>query len=554
MIPQLSEVMLSFLVLSFALGALAHNPTVSLDRANVTGIQVNGTIDKFLGMPFAQPPVGGLRFRLPVNISSYNQSFDATEYGYTCINQNSTSSNNLFGAVASLAGDIGRLLDRNNSSASPPQDEDCLTLNVLRPSNIEANASLPVLVWIYGGGFEGGSTFGFDELTTNVVNRSIAMEKPVILVSINYRLNAFGFLASQEVADEGVGNLGLQDQREGLRWIQRYIGAFGGNSSHVTIWGQSAGAISAALQMVAYNGTDEGLFHAAFMQSGAPVPIGNITNGQPYYDVLLNATGCTGQNDTLSCLRSAPLANLTEGINQTPGIYAYQSLALAWTPRADGTFLVENPQRLVEADRILHIPIVSGNTDDEGTIFAGSTLNITTDPQFENYVKTIFIPGATDEDLEPLWDAYTSDPAGGSPFNTSFAGALTPQYKRMAAFQGDAVFQAPRRFFLQHQSGKQPMWSYLSRRDKEVPFLGSFHSSDLLIGLLNDYVIQFANDYDPNLGDASDAPEWPQYTKEEPNMYNFAPLLEGGRITVTQDTYREEGMGLLSNLSLRFPL
>ncbi|KAH6874982.1 carotenoid ester lipase [Coprinopsis sp. MPI-PUGE-AT-0042] len=546
--------MLSFLLLSLALGALAQSPTVSLDQANVTGTQVNGTIDKFLGIPFAQPPVGDLRFRLPVNITSYNQSFDATQYGYTCINQNSSSSTNPFGAAASLFSDLQEIFDQNSTSVDIPEDEDCLTLNVLRPSGIDANASLPVLVWIYGGGFEGGSTIGYDELTTSIVNRSIEMEKPMVVVSMNYRLNAFGFLASQEVADEGVGNIGLHDQREALRWIQRYIGAFGGNSSHVTIWGQSAGAISASLQMVAYNGTDEGLFHAAFMQSGAPIPIGNLTGGQPYYNDLVNATGCGGQNDTLSCLRSVPVANLTAGINQSPGIYAYQSLALAWTPRADGIFLTEHPQRLVEADKVVHVPMVCGNVDDEGTVFAGSTLNITTDAEFETYVKTIFIPGASEEDLESLWEAYPSDPSKGSPFDTSALNAITPQFKRMAAFQGDVVFQAPRRFFLQHQSGKQPIWSYLSRRSKELPILGSFHSSEIVANLLNDYVIQFTNDHDPSLGGTDDLPDWPQYTNESPNMYNFGPALLGSKIEITQDTYREEGMGLLSNLSLRFPL
>ncbi|KAH6916593.1 carotenoid ester lipase [Coprinopsis sp. MPI-PUGE-AT-0042] len=543
--------MLPFLFLNLALGALAQNPTVRLDQATVTGTRLDGTIDKFLGIPFAQPPVGDLRFRLPAKINSYNESFDATQYGFSCIQQNAPTSANPLEPVALLLSEIRDLFQ----PAPPiPQDEDCLTLNVVRPAGVAANASLPVLVWIYGGGFAGGSTLAFDGIVTSVVNRSIALEKPVVLVSINYRVNAFGFLASQEVADEGTGNFGLQDQREALRWIQRYIGAFGGNSSHVTIWGQSAGAISAGLQMVANNGTDEGLFHAAFLQSGAPVPLGPLTGGQPYYDDLVNATGCSGENDTLSCLRSVPIANLTEGINQSPGTFAYQSVAIPWAPRADGIFLTDHPQRLIEADKVVHIPTVCGVVDDEGTLFAGSTLNVTTDEEFETYVKTIFFPGASEEDLEPLWKAYPSNTSEGSPFDTLYFNAATPQFKRMAAFQGDVLFQAPRRFFLQHQAGKQPMWSYLSRRSKELPILGSFHASDIVANFLYDYLIQFANEYDPNVGGADEVPEWPQYTKESPNMYNFGPAFLDYKIEITQDTYREEGMTLLSSLSLRFPL
>ncbi|KAH6874981.1 carotenoid ester lipase, partial [Coprinopsis sp. MPI-PUGE-AT-0042] len=518
--------MLPFLLLSLALGALAQNPTVRLDQATVTGTRLDGKIDKFLGIPFAQPPVGDLRFRLPVKIDSYNESFDATQYGDT--------------KFATLF----------QPAAPTPQDEDCLTLNVVRPAGIAANASLPVLVWIYGGGFAAGSTVEFDGIVTSVVNRSIALEKPVVLVSINYRVNAFGFLASQEVADEGTGNFGLQDQREALRWIQRYIGAFGGNSSHVTMWGESAGAISAGLQMVANNGTDEGLFHAAFMQSGAPVPLGDLTGGQPYYDDLVNATGCSGQNDTLSCLRSVPIANLTEGINQSPGIFAYQSVAIPWAPRADGTFLTDNPQRLVEADKVVHIPTVCGGVDDEGTLFAGSTVNVTTDTEFETYVKTIFFPDASEEDLEPLWKAYPSNTSEGSPFDTLYYNAVTPQFKRMAAFQGDVLFQAPKRFFLQHQAGKQPTWSYCELLTSRL----GFHASDLVANFLHDYLIQFANEYDPNVGGADEVPEWPQYTKESPNVYTFSPAFLDNKIEITQDTFREAGMTLLSSLSLRFPM
>jgi len=305
--------------------------------------------------------------------------------------------------------------------------------------------------------------------------------------------------------------------------------------------------------MLAFDGDAQGLFHAAFMQSGAPIPVGNITGGQSHYDALVNSCGCSGQNDTLSCLRNTSLSNLTDAINESPGLFAYQSLVLAWLPRADGVFLTDEPQRLVREDKVAKVPMVSGNVDDEGTLFAQSSTNVTSDDEFREYVKSVWLPNASETMLDRLYDAYPSDPSDGSPFNTSFVSAITPQYKRMAAFQGDAVFQAPRRYFLKQQAGKQPVWSYLSRRLKLLPILGSFHASDLYLDLLDDYVIQFANTHDPNLGNSEGGTSWPEYTIDEPNMYTF-PRTEGGDIEVTQDTYRENAMKALTNVSLQWPL
>jgi acetylcholinesterase len=144
--------------------------------------------------------------------------------------------------------------------------------------------------------------------------------------------------------------------------------------------------------------------------------------------------------------------------------------------------LPDNPQKLVQQGKVMNIPIVSGNVshlicayhlsnpglidiligsvDDEGTLFSLSSRNVTTEQEFEQYVSSVFIPGASSSELAPLWSYYPSDPTDGSPFNTSVLNEITPQYKRIAAFQGDVVFQAPRRWFLEHLSGKQKLWSY----------------------------------------------------------------------------------------------
>ncbi|KAF8194385.1 alpha beta-hydrolase [Mycena galopus ATCC 62051] len=533
-----------------AVGAALAAPTVTLDAGTFIGTAGTNT-ESFLGIPFAQPPVGDLRFRLPVANAPYNGTHTATALGPGCPQQ-AIKLPILTGLPQEVVDDVtgsiyGTLF---------PSSEDCLTLNVIKPTTATATSKLPVVAWIFGGGFEVGSPQMYDG--TTIVERSIALGEPVIYVSMNYRLSAFGFLASAEVRAAGVGNLGLQDQRQALRWIQTYISDFGGDPTKVTIWGESAGAISVSLQMLANGGDTEGLYRAAFMESGSPIPVGHIENGQKYYDQIVAQTGCSGASDTLECLRTVPFATLLAAQNETPFIFSYQSLILAWLPRVDGIFLSDDPQRLVQEGKVANVPFVTGDCDDEGTLFSLSTLNITTDEQFITYIQTFWSPNATAAQLNTLNTVYPSDPIDGSPFNTGLLNAITPQFKRIAAFQGDAVFQAPRRFFQQSLSGKQNQWAFLSQREKAVPILGSFHGSDILNvyfdGELTDYVrssvsINFIFTLDPN---GPIVPEWPGYTTESPNLLT---LLDGLFPTaITQDTYRAAGIQFLTNLTLEFPV
>lgn len=149
--------------------------------------------------------------------------------------------------------------------------------------------------------------------------------------------------------------------------------------------GESAGAISAALHMVTNGGNTNGLFRGAFMvrsypspqhsfpdisfrqQSGSPIPVGDISNGQPYYDHIVSQVGCSSAADTLACLRTVSWASLSAAINSTPMIFAYQSLQLAWLPRVDGVFLTAPPFQLVSSGSVANIPFVTGDCDDEGT-------------------------------------------------------------------------------------------------------------------------------------------------------------------------------------------
>ncbi|PPR02347.1 hypothetical protein CVT24_011691 [Panaeolus cyanescens] len=530
-------------------------PTVTLDSATVTGT-TEGSLQKFLGIPFAQPPVGDLRFRLPQPLPPYNGTINATSYGAMCPQQAAPFPIGLPDFLNFTDPLLRHIFQHNGTEKDdPPESEDCLTINVIKPANVSADAKLPVIAWIFGGGFERGSAQGYDEQGTYAVNRSIELGQPVIYVAMNYRVSAWGFLASQEVLNAGEGNAGLVDQRMALEWIQKYINFFGGDSTKVTLWGQSAGAISASLQMLPYGGNNTGLFRGAFMQSGAPIPVGNITGGQMYYDSLVSQTGCSGRDDTLACLRTVPLDNLKAAVNNTPNYFSYQACLRTHFPfynLADGVFLQDNPQRLLQEGKFMtNVTIVTGNVDDEGTVFSLSSRNVTTDNEYEEYISTNFLPMANSETLEPLWDAYPSNIRDGSPFDTSVLNAITPQYKRISAFQGDAVFQAPRRWFLQHLSGNQKLWSYLSRRRKFTPVVGSYHGSDLEVHLLNDYLVWFAYNLDPNDPNNGSALNWPEYTVDSPVLYLFP---REGDPELANDTYRAEPMRLLTNLSLEYPL
>ncbi|KAG7090372.1 hypothetical protein E1B28_009491 [Marasmius oreades] len=522
------------------------DPTVQLDSATVTGTLSKG-VSSFLGIPFAKPPTGDRRFRLPEPIDPYSTSFSATSMGPACPQQPAK-----LPILTGLPAEVANAVEGSIFQVLFPDDEDCLTINIIKPADATPTSELPVVAWIFGGGFEVGSTQMYDG--KGIVERSISLGQPVIYVSMNYRVTAFGFLASKEVKEAGVGNLGLQDQREALRWIQKYIGAFGGDPTKVTIWGESSGAISVSLQMLADGGDTKGLFRAAFMQSGSPIPVGDITNGQKYYDALVQETGCAGSSDTLSCLRTVPFATLKAAINESPGIFAYQSLNLAWLPRTDGVFLSDTPQKLVQQGKVAKIPIVSGDCDDEGTLFSLSTLNVTTESQIRTYVKTEFLPTISDADLDTLLKAYPEDPLQGSPYDTGIFNILSFQFKRVASVLGDAVFQAPRRFLLSNLSGKQKIWSFLSKRGKSLPFLGAFHATDLLNvyggGELADYLIRFATNLDPN---GSGSTSWPEYTTASPTLLTFVDSIFFP-VQITHDTYRKDAMDALTKITLENPV
>ncbi|EIM86931.1 carotenoid ester lipase precursor [Stereum hirsutum FP-91666 SS1] len=507
-------------------------PTIQLDSGTFVGNQT-GNATQFLGIPYALPPTGDLRLRLPVANLPYNGTYNASTFGPICPQQSFVLDPSVVATVGPIVAELAF------GPGNYPQSEDCLNLDVIVPTGTTADAKLPVVVWIYGGAFEEGDMPPYPGEA--IIEGSLELGTPVVYVAMNYRLSAFGFLPGKEVKEAGVGNLGLQDQRLALRWIQKYIEAFGGDPNRVIIFGQSAGAISVGLQMVTNGGDAEGLFHGGFMQSGSPFPVGDIagTKPQAVYDSIVDRAGCSNATDTLQCLRELPFSVFNDVSNETFSSFSFQSLNLAFEPLADGGFLKEDPQQLVLKGEVANIPFVTGDCDDEGTLFSLGNANLTTETETNNYIASNYFPNASTQDLQPLLAAYPSDPSAGSPFDTGSANNVTAQYKRLAAFQGDLIFQAPRRFFLQQRSSQQNAWSYLWKRDKSTPYIGSYHGSDSAYtpGEVRDAVINFAYNLDPN-GPTLGISEWPKYTTDAPTLFT---LLDGNvSVALTNDTYRAD--------------
>ncbi|KAL8278082.1 hypothetical protein RQP46_009542 [Phenoliferia psychrophenolica] len=498
-------------------------PIVTLDYASFQGSNSSGIVN-FLGMPFAQP-------------MQLTDGFGD-------------------GVPSTL---INRIEATPGLESTQSGTEDCLTVNLQAPAYIPKGTSLPVLVWIYGGGFEVGSA-SYD--ATPLITRSEALGTPVIVVSMNYRLNAFGFIASKEVKEAGAGNAALYDQRLALRWIQKYAASFGGDPTRVVLWGESASSISIALQMIGFGGdltlphdasfnpdvpgAKTPLFRGGFMESGAQLPTGDLVNGQSYYDDLAAYTNCTNTNSTLSlhCLRHAPYNLLIEGVDQAPGVLSYQALRNAYLPRTDGLFITEDAQAMVAAGKIAQIPFIIGDCDDEGTLFGAASANITTNEQALSFIQTNYLLGSTDAEIVTLDLHYPQDPTVGSPFDTGLLNQLSPQFKRIAAFVGDYVFQAPRRFFMNKVASinKVPMWAYIYKRGKATPFLGAYHSSDIK---------EFQHQSKFAAPDNEAVDYLINFT-----LLTFLDRPSGGLLglALTLDTYRSAAMDYVTLLSRKYPM
>ncbi|KUJ24335.1 alpha/beta-hydrolase [Mollisia scopiformis] len=310
------------------------------------GRQENG-LDVFIGVPYAQPPVGSLRLQPPVPIAQDLGNLDVSNL----------TSNRCY-----------------ELKAGPPTlsigSEDCLTLDIVRPSQGTArarqNTKLPVYVFIHGGNFNDGDKSDYDG--RNLVNTSVQLRAPFIYVAVNYRLGFLGFPSGQQLA--GSYNLGLLDQRLALQWIQQEIETFGGDPTKVVIGGHSAGANSVAYQMMANRSeTSDNLFRGAILESGSATALSAIQhteNGtwQASYDYISAAVGCN-TTGSLTCLQSVPIENLVTAYTIGFAKSGFKSPIYQFSPVLDGDFITTWPSVLMDEGVFAKIPSIIGTTTSE---------------------------------------------------------------------------------------------------------------------------------------------------------------------------------------------
>jgi para-nitrobenzyl esterase len=302
--------------------------TVHTDDGVVRGFD-DGTSRAFLGIPFAAPPVGALRWRPPALAAKWTGMRDATRPGSVCAQ------------TANVAG-------VPNTSTS----EDCLYLNVYTPTNMQHH-DLPVMVWIHGGAFTGGAGSVYD-------GGVLASKGDVIVVTVNYRLSAFGFLAlpalDQEGASDSSGDFGLLDQQAALRWVQRNAASFGGDAHNVTIFGQSSGAQSVCGNMASPDAA--GLFTRAIAESGCLIPMMQRQAAEAEGGALATSLGCADPGSAAACLRS-------KSASQILAAEANDS----WAPATGGPSMPLAPAGAFAAGTYNRVPLLQGTNHDEGRFF-----------------------------------------------------------------------------------------------------------------------------------------------------------------------------------------
>ncbi|ODQ78616.1 hypothetical protein BABINDRAFT_39553 [Babjeviella inositovora NRRL Y-12698] len=511
-------------------------------------------LESYLGIPFAAPPVGPLRFKPPQPYTGSLNGFQALAYGPSCPQMEIASGAS--GIVGNLPQDVVSLVMQTPLfNAIIPQSEDCLTLNVYRKRGLSSTAKLPVMFWIFGGGFEFGGTNYY--LPQQLMAQGALQGQDFIYVSVNYRVAAFGFLGGKEIKAEGSGNAGLLDQRLGLQWVADNIAAFGGDPSKVTIFGESAGSMSVAHQMIGNGGDNtykgKPLFRAGIMQSGSVLPVGDIDSAFPQliFDAFANAAGCGTASDKLTCLRGVPYAQIQAASNSVPGIFSYESLQLSYMPRPDGGFIPYNLMQMVADGKYAKVPYIIGDQNDEGTIFGLTTLNVTTEAEVRSYVSNIF-PGMSSSLLDQFLTLYPQDVTQGSPFNTGVLNALSPQYKRVAALFGDVGFQAPRRFLLNH-TPDVTRYTFDSQQLSGLPIVGTFHANDIIWQyfvtgsgslIYRNAFIAFANTLNPN--SVYRATDYPSLYQNTNALANNMMYINAVGISTGKDNYRQAAMSFLN--------
>ena len=421
--------------------ALSADTPVAVTGGLVQGAEAAvGGIVAFKGIPFAAPPVGELRWRPPVPVVPWDGVRAAGEAGPICV---------------------------QGGGQGVGQSEDCLFLNVWAPA--ETAEPLPVLYWIHGGGYTGGSG------STSIYDGSRLAADGAVVVTVNYRLNVFGFLAHSALSAESPhgasGNYGLLDMVAGLEWVRDNIAAFGGDPGRVTIFGESAGG--GAVMSVMLMPQSRGLFHGAIAQSnwihGWDRPLagdaGDLTPAEAQGTAVAAALGAgdLAPDAALAAMRAAPAADVLAAIGAGAGS-PFLRAGHVWAPNVDGWAIPDDPLAMYAEGRQHPVPLVVGMNGNEGSLMTRG-FSMDGAESFAAHVESVYPDGfaadllahygVTDETVRDGFDYLVHD----------------------------LYFAGPVRAHARHQAAVAPVWMYHFTRVPPTPWgeaLGAHHAAELV--------------------------------------------------------------------------
>lgn len=465
--------------------------TVEVTGGTIEGVEQDGILI-YKGIPFAAPPVGDLRWKAPVPVPPWTGVKKADAFCDACMQPSGSMGN------------------------TAPVNEDCLYLNVWTPAK-KVNEKIPVIYWVHGGGYVGGST------STPMYDGMGFAKKGVVLVSVAYRLGPFGFLAHPELSREsghGSGTYGIQDMIAGLKWVKENIARFGGAPSNVTIFGHSAGG--AAISLLAASPITKGLFHRAICMSGGsftPLQTSKQTGiglGIP----ALKLAESTGEEFLKELGVSDIMAARALSAEDIQNKLAGGMGDMRFRPAADEYVILGDLYSLYEAGRFNDTPVLLGHTSDEMGSF-GRTDNITPE-EFEKQIKSQYGPHA---------DAIL----GTYPHSTDAeATKASKDIRNDSSFCWNTWAWSR----LQSRKGKGKAFQYYfdyhprstdggSGHGNDVPYafqtlggpMGEPKQEDLkLSNMISSYWVNFARSGDPN---APGLPEWPAFKEDDQKVMVF---------------------------------
>ncbi|PYH92802.1 alpha/beta-hydrolase [Aspergillus ellipticus CBS 707.79] len=546
----------SIALLKGAYALSTTNPVVGHTRnGSYSGYRIPELSNEaFLGIPYAH----ARRLYIADSLTeTWNRTRNATQYGLTCPGWG----------------------DQNDWEW--PIGEDCLNLDLARPAGTFPGQSLPVMVWIYGGGFYQGAIRDPMMNLSYMVQTSTQIGLPVLVVSVSSRLAGYGYLNSEETVREGIANLGLRDLWKALEWIQENIAGFGGDPTRVTIWGESSGGLSVGLLAQAYSGQNAGLFHAGIISSVTPYSpfMGTMKQQQAYFDDVIASTGCNASVEIIACLRDLPLSQYNASL------YAANS-GTDFRPIIDGDFLKNSPSFQFTNQQVAPVALLLGANSDEGlTTFINSA---NTSEELTELVQEKFALNASaSSELVALYSELDTLPPYSQPLDidwiakTAAAGYTAGNWSRVGyAIGGDWSAISGRRKTAQKWTNGtkgQPVYSYRFDTDpwrypihNESSGLGlgfAQHGSDLCFEFRIPYVpytpylpiqnvpamhrvsyalqatwISFAATKDPNHHGLDWIPQWPEYSVSQKNFVYNATLENTLNLHVEADDWRETQM------------